>query len=228
LIKHVIGFRRQFSRRSASDAKVRKIVDGGASPVDIVDTIPYGIETLEGGSTARTTRRDWLDTGLRLLSEVGAGGLTIDALTVALGVTKGSFYHHFGAFQDYKAALLDHFEREGTVTIIAQLEQADSDMAKLHQLLDAVAAGPWRVEAAVRAWALQDAEVRACQERLDARRRLYFRVLCASLTGNEERAPVMANMLYALYVGCLQMVPPIEGEARRKVFNESLRLFTAS
>ncbi len=228
MIKHLIKFQHQFSRQFACNPKPREILDGRASPVDIAHTIPYGIETLEGASTARTTRHDWLDMGLHLLSEVGAAGLTIDALTVALGVTKGSFYHHFGAFQDYKAALLDHFEREGTVKIIAQLEQADSDMAKLHLLLDAVAAGPWRTEAAVRAWALQDVEVRACQERLDARRRQYFRVLCASLTGDEERAPVMANMLYALYVGCLQMVPPIEGETRRKVFNESLRLFTAS
>ncbi len=166
-----------------------------------------------------------MDTGLRLLAEIGADGLTIDALTVTLGVTKGSFYHHFGAFQDYKAALLDHFEREGTVKIIAQLEEAGSDLTKLRQLLDVVAAGPWRVEAAVRAWALQDAEVRTCQERLDARRRIYFRKLCASLSGDEERAQVAADLLYALYVGCLQMVPPIEGEARRKVFNESLRLF---
>ncbi len=183
---------------------------------------------MKGGSTARTTRRDWLDAGLRLLAEVGADDLTIEALTVTLGVTKGSFYHHFGAFQDYKEALLDHFEREGTVKIIAQLEEAGSDIAKLQQLLDAVAAGPWRVETAVRAWALQDADVRACQERLDARRRTYFRELCASLSGDDDWAQVAADMLYALYVGCLQMVPPIEGEARRKVFNESLRLFTAS
>src|SRR6476620_9404485 len=122
---------------------------------------------------ARITRRDWLDTGLRLLAEVGADGLTIEALTAALGVTKGSFYHHFRAFQDFKEALLALFEREGTLEIIVQLEAAGPAITTLHRLIDAVATGQWQVEAVVRAWALHDEDVRAWQARIDARRLAY-------------------------------------------------------
>ena len=177
---------------------------------------------------ARTTQRDWLDTGLRLLAEVGADGLTIEALTAALGVTKGSFYHHFRGFQDFKLALLATFEREGTLEILAQLEGAPPGIAALHRLIDAVAAGPWRVEAAVRAWALHDEDVRACQARIDARRLAYLRALCAALSGDDGRAQAMADVLYALYVGCLQLVPPLEGAARRRVFDEAIRLYNLS
>jgi AcrR family transcriptional regulator len=174
---------------------------------------------------ARITPRDWLDTGLRLLAEVGADGLTVEALTAALGVTKGSFYHHFRGFQEFKLALLALFECAGTLDILVQLEGAGPGIAALHRLIDAVAAGPWRVEAAVRAWALHDEDVRACQARIDARRLAYLRALCAALSGDAGRAPAMAEVLYALYVGCLQIGPPLEGAARRRVFEEALRLY---
>jgi AcrR family transcriptional regulator len=177
---------------------------------------------------ARTTQRDWLDTGLRLLAEVGADGLTIEALTAALGVTKGSFYHHFRRFQDFKLALLALVEREGTLEILAPLEAAPPGIAALHRLIDAVAAGPWRVEAAVRAWALQDEDVRACQARIDARRLAYLRALCTALSGDDGRAQAMADVLYALYVGSVQIVPPLEDAARRRVFAEAIRLYNLS
>jgi len=177
---------------------------------------------------AHTTQRDWLNAGLRLLAEVGAAGLTIEALTAMLGVTKGSFYHHFGAFQDFKDALLALFERDGTLDIIARMEAAGSDSDKLHRLIDVVVGGSSRVEVAVRAWALRDAEVRVCQERIDARRLAYLRVVCAALSGDDARGQAMAGVFYALYVGCQQIVPSIEGEARRHVFEEVIHLYGLS
>ena len=41
------------------------------------------------------TRREWLDAGLELLADEGAPAVTIERLTGKLGVTKGSYYHHF-------------------------------------------------------------------------------------------------------------------------------------
>ena len=177
---------------------------------------------------ARTTQRNWLNAGVRLLAEVGAAGLTIEALTAMLGVTKGSFYHHFGAFQDFKDALLALFERDGTLDVIARMEAAGSDSDKLHRLIDVVVGGSSRVEVAVRAWALRDAEVRVCQERIDARRLAYLRVVCAALSGDDARGQAMAGVFYALYVGCQQIVPSIEGEARRHVFEEVIHLYGLS
>jgi AcrR family transcriptional regulator len=46
-----------------------------------------------------TTSRDWLEEGMAILEDLGAEALTIETLTNRLGVTKGSFYHHFTSYQ---------------------------------------------------------------------------------------------------------------------------------
>ena len=54
----------------------------------------------------RKTKQDWLVAGLTLLGSTGSPDLTIDQLTDYLGVTKGSFYHHFKNYQDYVEQML--------------------------------------------------------------------------------------------------------------------------
>jgi len=179
---------------------------------------------------ARTTRRDWLEAGLGVVGDMGADALTIDALTARIGVTKGSFYHHFASFQEYKDGLLAFFEREETLDIIARVEDegAASARDKMHHLIDVVVAGSSRIEVGIRAWALRDAEARTYQERIDGRRLAYLREVCAALTNDEPRALVMARVCYALYVGCEQIVPPIEGDDRRRMFDAVMRLYGLS
>ncbi|MBB6732148.1 TetR/AcrR family transcriptional regulator [Cohnella zeiphila] len=62
-------------------------------------------------------KRKWLEEGFSLWGERGAGFLTIDTLTSRLGVTKGSFYHHFQNWQNYKENLLSSYENERTLKI---------------------------------------------------------------------------------------------------------------
>ncbi len=161
---------------------------------------------------ARKSKRDWLIETLTLLPEVGAQNLTIDVLTERLGVTKGSFYHHFGSFAAFKEALLTFFETEGTLQIIDLTEQAATPQAKLKRLLDITASFPTAVEVAVRAWALQDEMVRAYQARIDARRIAYLHELFRELTGDEAEAFQRAQLLYVIYIGSQQVIPPIQGE----------------
>ncbi|HMN28270.1 MAG TPA: helix-turn-helix domain-containing protein, partial [Caldilineaceae bacterium] len=130
------------------------------------------------GTSTRTSKRTWLETGLRILAEQGAPALTIDRLAASLGLTKGSFYHHFQGLAGYKAALL-HFIEDGMATRVAAatagaITPADG-MARL--FATSVADTP-EVEIALRAWAAQDDDVRAVQERLDDRRFESGQSLC--------------------------------------------------
>src|SRR5688500_82529 len=67
-------------------------------------TIPHGlVPTRRHGATVsavkatavgRWTREDWVELAVARLKADGAGALTLEALCLAAGRTKGSFYHH--------------------------------------------------------------------------------------------------------------------------------------
>jgi AcrR family transcriptional regulator len=152
---------------------------------------------------AMAGKRDWLDAGLALLAEQGAPSVTIERLTERLGLSKGSFYHHFKGMGGYRTALLEHFEAERTTRFMEQAEQARGD--RLRTLLALVLApgpGP-ELEIAVRAWALQDAEAREVQARIDRTRADYLTEVC----GDAE----LGQALYLVVVGAGQVVPPLSG-----------------
>jgi AcrR family transcriptional regulator len=172
---------------------------------------------------AQKTKRDWLVEGLRVLGELGATALTIDALTGRLGVTKGSFYHHFQHYHNYKEQLLTFFE-EVTLHIIAQTEQEPTSTRKIARLLELATREVPTVEVAVRAWALQDEQVRRYQERIDQRRMDYLTALFAPITGDKARARFLAHLYYALYIGSQHLLPPIQQEAVRQFYRELLPL----
>lgn len=179
-------------------------------------------------------KRDWLDEGLAVLAEGGAPSLTIERLTGRLGVTKGSFYHHFRGLADFKSALLEYFEAEWTERYIAAVEATEAPPgAKLDQLLELVLAdepdpresGPGAAdpEVAVRAWALQDPQVRAVQERVDRTRAEYLRALWRAAGGTDEEARLMGRVLYLVLVGAGHVVPPVPAGELRDIYRLLLR-----
>src|SRR5215470_10895788 len=159
------------------------------------------------------TRTEWLDAGLELLAGEGAPAVTIERLTGKLGVTKGSYYHHFNGAAGYRTALLEYFEAQFTTRLIDAIERkpdAEPEQKLLH-LLRLVLADPDNaaLEIAVRAWALQDPEVRAAQERVDRTRTAYLKELCRGLrTGVDPDR--FAQLLYLTLIGAEQVMPPLE------------------
>ena len=68
----------------------------------------------------RFRKRDWLDTGISALREQGIDALTVDRLCEQAGRTKGSFYFHFTAIEDFLLELTDWWVSEFTHRIIDQ------------------------------------------------------------------------------------------------------------
>ncbi len=66
-------------------------------------TIPFGM-------VPSMTRDRWIDEGLLVLAEEGAPGVRIDRIAARLGLSKGSFFHHFDGIAAYRRALLDRWE----------------------------------------------------------------------------------------------------------------------
>jgi AcrR family transcriptional regulator len=172
---------------------------------------------------ARTSKQDWLMEGAKALAEQGASALTIDGLTARLGVTKGSFYHHFGSQQGYIDALLEFYESEGTLNVIAVTDAEPDARAKLRRLLEITTEGPLHLEVAFRAWALQNAQAREVQARIDAQRIAYLVDLCADVTGSASQAESLAQLLYMIYIGSQQVIPPLEPAAVQRLYRDALR-----
>src|SRR5258708_2447595 len=74
------------------------------------------------------TKKQYFDTALEVLAELGFKGLNIGVLCRRLGVTSGSFYHHFGSWQGFVDALLEHWEnRQVLILRTLNFNQGDPD-----------------------------------------------------------------------------------------------------
>ena len=174
---------------------------------------------------ALITRRRWLQEGLALLEEAGAEALTIESLTSRLDVTKGSFYHHFTNYQDFQESLLVFWEEEGTLRIVQLAEKEASPPEKLARVLRA-SLHPSRLDVALRAWALQDEQVRVHQQRIDQQRLEYLEALVFATRADHLYAQQLARVLYSLYVGSQHIIPPIEGEDLSALYQLVQQWFT--
>lgn len=173
---------------------------------------------------SRKSKEDWLREGATVIAELGAAYLTIETLCTRLNVTKGSFYHHFKNYQDFKTALLIFWEQESTLRVIAAVERLD-DSPKLDQLLRIAGQFPDPLEKAFRAWAMQDSEVEQYQQRIDQQRMDYLKTLCLELTPHSEHAEILARMLYTMFVGSTQILPAVTSTEFQAMYQELKRLY---
>lgn len=144
----------------------------------------------------RRTRTDWLSAGLALLRDEGEHSLTIDRLCRAIGLSKGSFYHHFQNADAYRAALLDRWEQTQTD---APIEQTAGTADPLQALRTVIEPLDHPLELAVRAWAVRNAEVRAALQRVDERRLAYLQQIHDQ--SGRAHAAELAALEYATFVG---------------------------
>jgi AcrR family transcriptional regulator len=162
------------------------------------------------------TKSAWLDKGLRALAEGGVGALRIERLTEALGVSKGSFYHHFGdGMPSYQRELLAYFEQQHTLRYIDAVESQDDrtpeeKLRLLRRLVIEDEDDQPQLEASIRSWAAHDGEARRTLERVDATRIDYLRTLWEAISGDPEQALPMARLIYVVLIGSQHVLPPLE------------------
>jgi AcrR family transcriptional regulator len=145
-----------------------------------------------------------------------------------MGVTKGSFYHHFKGYENYKNSLLEFYETEGTFDIIDQLECLPTSMERLEGLIKLVVKASTDYleypERAVRAWSQHDVSVKEVVARVDKRRLDYLISLCTDILGDEEKGLVMARLAYSILVGSEQMEPTVHGNDLQALFDVFMEL----
>jgi AcrR family transcriptional regulator len=162
---------------------------------------------------AVATRRTYFDAAMALLG--GGTALTIGSLCGAVGVTSGSFYHHFGSWDGFVEALMADWELRETTELIAGIQGIQEDAEhRLHLVVDVALTVPHRAESAIRSWANTNATVAATQRRVDRARRAFLADIVAELPTTGASSPkVLATLLVATFIGLEQLgdeVDPLE------------------
>jgi AcrR family transcriptional regulator len=121
----------------------------------------------EGPRTNGRIAEDFFRVGLDILAEAGFPSLTAVALCARLGVTRGSFYHHFSGLDDFNVRLLEYWEHRFTYQATAEVEALKDESDQRRLQLDLAAQLPHAAEAAIRAWSLVDPRVALVQQRVD-------------------------------------------------------------
>jgi AcrR family transcriptional regulator len=142
------------------------------------------------------TRRAYFEAALNVLAEQGFTELNVGALCRDLGVTSGSFYHHFGGWPGFVAQLLEHWENR-QVRILRERNFA--------ALMDLTLGLPHEAEAAIRAWARNDETVRAAQKRVDDARLRTVGKAVQGIVGDRALARTLTALGMAVLVGHQQL-----------------------
>lgn len=172
---------------------------------------------------ARKTKRDWMMAAMELLIAEGVDGITIDALTKKLGVTKGSFYHHFGDAPNFHVEILAMCLHESTTAVIERVEQAETPYAKLLSLTH-MAAQIDPIEVAIRAWALRDPDAHTTLIEIDARRMDYIAKLFRDLGVDDATAEHIGRLYYMVFIGGHHLMPPMTTPLMHDMFATLRRL----
>jgi AcrR family transcriptional regulator len=176
-------------------------------------------------------RDRWLDEGLRVLADEGAAGVRIDRIAARLGLSKGSFHHHFAGADGYKRDLLAHYESLTVGALESAIEEVgdasvSAVLGALTALVRADGPGLYRPEldVAVRAWATSDADVREVQQRIDTVRIDALTRVWRHARPDADDARLSALLPYLVAVGAAVVVPAVPEDDLRRLYELLLPL----
>ncbi len=126
--------------------------------------------TLSSVRAPDLTQRDWLKAGQSLLRRGGLRALKLRPLADELGVSTGSFYHHFPDFDAYQGRLAAHWAGAEVAGLVEAIRRVETEPLDRIRLLAQIVRrrGLSRLSIAMRAWADSDERARHAVERNDA------------------------------------------------------------
>jgi AcrR family transcriptional regulator len=156
---------------------------------------------------SRVTRLGWIRAGQQLLREGGIGSVKVRDLARTLGVTTGSFYHHFDSFDAYLTGLTTQFADDSE-----QLQQRLADLPPTERIRALLTirtrADVPALDRAMRVWAATDERARAALARLDGVLLTLIETAFLDLDLDPAEARMRARTAYAAGIGLGMMAAP--------------------
>lgn len=176
-------------------------------------------------ASPRLTRADWLEAGQEILRTQGAAGVKLKPLLQQLGVTTGSFYHHFRDIHEYRDALADHYGAQGVERLIelaGDLHGGErlTEMWQKARELDIPA-----LDRAMRIWATTNERAQAAVEKQDVILLGLMESAFVDLGYDAEEAQVRARLVLAAGVGNAIVFSPWPEDLQ--LFERALQIIVA-
>ena len=166
-------------------------------------------------------RAQWLNAGLEALRKGGVGAVRVERLAADVGVTKGSFYHHFRDRGALLEEVLEYWAREMTDAEFERIQTLRGGLAPRLVALaeDVLEKGMGRYDPAIRAWARQDRKVAAAVAQVDRRRVKALAGFFEEGGFSPAAARTRARTFYTFLLGEPQMRAPAReaGELEKMV-----------
>ena len=159
----------------------------------------------------RLGRSDWIYEAVRVLGEEGVEAVRVEPLAKRLGVTKGSFYHHFSDRDELLLAVLDTWHQRATSLVIEVVNRhSRRPEERIRHLLGIVIDPAMRerfrfVDVGIREWARRDRRARSMLESMDAERISYITERLVALGCGEVEAEIRSYLVYSYILGELQI-----------------------
>jgi AcrR family transcriptional regulator len=158
---------------------------------------------------SRLSVNDWVQEGFRVLAEDGVKSLTLGQLCSRLGVTKGSFYWHFGDMTAYRSALID------TWAVVHDEDRLFDELTslppreRLSRMMTALV-GPrhWMLERAMREWARSEPTVAAAVRASDHSVLAAVRQAFLDAGFDHDQSETRATATFAAGIGFLHLSGP--------------------
>lgn len=149
----------------------------------------------------RLAKQDWILHGFDVLRIEGHMGLKADRMVKALGVSRGSFYWHFGDIQTFHAELVLAWREQINKEVIAQLQLMADTKDQIRVLIERVFTMSRPLERGMRVWAGTDPMVNRAVREVDDLRRAYVYDIFLGLGLPKPIAESRAQMMMWAYVG---------------------------
>lgn len=156
------------------------------------------MRTQPDGPKRRLGREEWISAALETMAARGINAVTVEGLATQLGITRGSFYHHFKNREDLLRSMLEFWLDRWTTEIreTARALQLDgrTSLTVLSKLIRKERAAHF--DAVVRSWAHRDPLAAEYVEKADKIRIDYIRDQFKKLGFRGQDLEVRARLYY--------------------------------
>lgn len=177
---------------------------------------------------ARRARRvltadDWVDAATDLLVSKSVDAVRVETLAKELGITIGSFYHHFKDRNDLLAKMLKRWHERTTAQVVRSYGNLDPEQA-LHEILSLpfhglTARRAAMVEFAIRAWARRDDMARQAVREVDEQRLAYYTQGFRKMGFAKAEAANRAFLVYSYQISQSLLWETGDDKARKRQLN---------